>query len=107
MLDIRWMRENREALAEAMLKLNDMEAPWELALVSLDLATLYRAGEEWEKLEALAADTFRRFRELAADYEAIAALSLWVDAVQARKGVEAAIEAARQVLEDRQRKGGP
>ena len=32
MLDIRWMRENREALAEAMLKLNDMEAPWELAL---------------------------------------------------------------------------
>jgi seryl-tRNA synthetase len=32
MLDIKWMRENREALAEAMLKLNDMEAPWELAL---------------------------------------------------------------------------
>ena len=32
MLDIRWMRENREALAEAMLKLNDTEAPWELAL---------------------------------------------------------------------------
>ena len=32
MLDIKWMRENREALAEAMLKLNDTEAPWELAL---------------------------------------------------------------------------
>ena len=32
MLDIRWMRENREALAEAMRKLNDTEAPWELAL---------------------------------------------------------------------------
>ena len=32
MLDIRWMRENREALVQAMEKLNDLEAPWELAL---------------------------------------------------------------------------
>ncbi len=32
MLDIRWMRENREALAEAMAKLNAQDAPWELAL---------------------------------------------------------------------------
>ena len=32
MLDIRWMRENREALAEAMHKLNDTTAPWEQAL---------------------------------------------------------------------------
>ncbi|MCB0064961.1 MAG: serine--tRNA ligase [Caldilineaceae bacterium] len=32
MLDIRWMRENREALATAMQKLNDTEAPWEQAL---------------------------------------------------------------------------
>ena len=32
MLDIRWMRENREALADAMRKLNDPTAPWEKAL---------------------------------------------------------------------------
>jgi seryl-tRNA synthetase len=32
MLDIRWMRENRQALAEAMMKLNAEDAPWELAL---------------------------------------------------------------------------
>ena len=32
MLDIRWMRENREALADAMRKLNAMDAPWERAL---------------------------------------------------------------------------
>ncbi len=78
-----------------------LEVPWELALVSLDLAALYRAGERWEELEDLAADTFRHFRELAADHEAIAALSLWVDAVQARRGVEAAIDAARETLEAR------
>ncbi|MBX3011939.1 MAG: serine--tRNA ligase [Caldilineaceae bacterium] len=32
MLDIRWMRENREALADAMRKLNVTDAPWEAAL---------------------------------------------------------------------------
>jgi len=32
MLDIKWMRENREALAQAMCDLNDAEAPWERAL---------------------------------------------------------------------------
>ena len=32
MLDIRWMRENQPALAEAMVKLNDVDAPWQLAL---------------------------------------------------------------------------
>lgn len=32
MLDIRWMREHRAELAEAMAKLNDTEAPWEKAL---------------------------------------------------------------------------
>ncbi|MCB0044319.1 MAG: serine--tRNA ligase [Caldilineaceae bacterium] len=32
MLDIRWMREHREELAEAMAKLNAVDAPWERAL---------------------------------------------------------------------------
>lgn len=32
MLDIRWMRDNRESLAEAMRKLNATDAPWERAL---------------------------------------------------------------------------
>lgn len=32
MLDIRWMRENREALTEAMRRLNDESAPWRRAL---------------------------------------------------------------------------
>ena len=32
MLDIRWMREHRAELAEAMRKLNDKDAPWEKAL---------------------------------------------------------------------------
>ncbi|MCP3963180.1 MAG: hypothetical protein GY719_35520, partial [bacterium] len=53
------------------------------------------------ELEDLAADTFGRFRELCADFEAIGALSLWLDAVQARRGVQAAITAARETVEAR------
>ncbi len=78
-----------------------LDLPWEIALVSLDLAALYRAGERWKELEDLAADTFGRFRELCADFETIGALSLWVDAVQARRGVKAAITAARETVETR------
>jgi len=51
MLDIRWMRENREALAEAMRKLNDTEAPWEKAL-ALD----EERRELLTKVEVLRAD---------------------------------------------------
>ena len=47
MLDIRWMRENRQALAEAMAKLNDNEAPWELALdLDAERRELLQQGEK-------------------------------------------------------------
>ncbi len=51
MLDIRWMRENREALAEAMRKLNATDAPWEEAL-ALD----ERRRELLTQVEALRAE---------------------------------------------------
>ncbi len=75
-----------------------LKVPWETALVSLDLAALYRADGRWKELEELAADTFDRFCDLCADFEAIVALSLWVDAVEARRGVKAAIAGAREVV---------
>ncbi len=101
-----YLRMRRPDRAETRLNLARrgvvrLEVPWETALVSLDLAALYCDGERWPELEALAADTFGRFCELAADFEAIGALSLWVDAVEARRGVSAAIAAARETLEAR------
>ncbi|MEM7535818.1 MAG: serine--tRNA ligase [Chloroflexota bacterium] len=51
MLDIRWMRENRDALAEAMQKLHDLDAPWEKAL-ALD----EERRELLTKVEALRAE---------------------------------------------------
>ena len=51
MLDIRWMREHRAELAEAMQKLNATDAPWEKAL-DLD----ERRRELLTRVEALRAE---------------------------------------------------
>ncbi len=75
--------------------------PWEIALVSLDLCALHRDCGEWSELGTLAADTYRRFRELSGNTQTIAALSLCVDAARARRGVKAAIAAARELVEAR------
>ncbi len=59
MLDIKWMRENREALAEAMRKLNATDAPWEKAL-ELD----ERRRELLSKVEALRAERNKGSKEI-------------------------------------------
>ena len=51
MLDIKWMRENREALADGMRRLNDTEAPWEQSL-ALD----ERRRQILSRVEALRAE---------------------------------------------------
>lgn len=61
MLDIKWMRENREALAEAMRKLNDQDAPWEKAL-ALD----ERRREILTQVEALRAERNSGSKEVGA-----------------------------------------
>ena len=73
--------------------------PFEIALVSLDLAALHHLFSEWGNAERLALDTLERFQVLAADKEAIAALKIWSEAVKARKLSEAITEKARQVIE--------
>ncbi len=47
----------------------------------------------------LTADTYRRFRELSGNTQAVAALSLCVDAARTRDGATAAIAAARELVE--------
>ncbi len=94
-------RRAEQALKVARRGFVRLGAPWEIALVSLELAAIYRLWGQWGDLEALAEDTFRRFRELSGDYEAISALSLWLDAVLAREGAEAAIDAAQKTIQAR------
>ena len=83
-----------------------LKMPFEIALVSLDLGAIYAEHSEWDKLIPLAVETFQRFRVLAADTEAIAALSLWADAVKARKLTDEITTRARQKIEARIGPGG-
>ncbi len=78
-----------------------LDAPWEIALVSLDIAGIHRLYGQWHELEALAEDTFRRFRELSGDFESISALGLWLEAAQAREGARVAMSDAQQTLQAR------
>ncbi len=59
-----------------------LDAPYEIALTSLDLSLLLSYDRRWAELKTLAAETFTRFKELAEDRAAIAALSLWQQAVE-------------------------
>ncbi len=79
-----------------------LRLPWEIALVSLDLCALHRDCDEWPELEALAADTYRRFRALSGNTQAIAALSLCVDAARARLALSA--NASQELIGQAQRK---
>ncbi len=69
MLDIRWMRENRPALAEAMAKLHDAEAPWERALdLDEERRALIKQGESLrEERNAGSKRIGNLFREKKAD----------------------------------------
>lgn len=79
MLDIRWMRENREALAEAMVKLNDTTAPWAQAL-DLD----ERRRQILVELEGLRAERNSGSKEIGLLYRE--KKSAEADALKARMG---------------------
>ena len=101
-----WVKVGAHARAEkafrfALKGFRVMALPWEIALVALDLCALLHFFGEWEELADLALETFQRFRELSGHSETVAALSLILDAIRARKGIEAAITAARRVVEAR------
>ncbi len=71
---------------------------YSIALVSLDLSALLRFAKRWPELEELAADTYRRFRDLGEDEEALAALKLWLDAAQARSLSEELIAEVKETV---------
>ena len=59
-----------------------LKAPYEIALSSLDLSLHFAYDRKWPELKALAAETLTRFTELADDRAALAALSLWQEALE-------------------------
>ncbi len=101
-----WRAHGMDARAEQAFKVARrgfirLRLPWEIALVSLDLCALHHDCGEWTELESLAADTYERFRALSGNTQALAALSLCVDAARARRGLSAA--AGRELIEQASR----
>jgi len=72
--------------------------PFEIALISLSLGTILQLSGEWEQLEKLASETYLRLRILTANTEAVAALSLWRNAIRGKSLTESAVEATRGVI---------
>ncbi len=74
-------RRGERLMHRARAGFREVGACFELALVGLDISELYRDEGRWDELKELAAETFRQFKALSADAEAIAALKLWKDAI--------------------------
>ncbi len=99
--------EGERLFKKAQAGFDKLGAPFELARVALDRSALLRSARRWPELEELAADTFRRFRRLEADGEAVAALRLWLEAIEARKLTEELIADVGSTLEERARRHRP
>ncbi len=78
-------RRGERLLLRAQEGFREVGAYFELALIGLDLSSLYRDEGRSAELEELAAETYRQFVDLSADAEAIAALKLWKDAIDRRE----------------------
>ncbi len=77
------------------------QTPYEIALVGLDLSSLYRFSKRWAELEELAAEIYRRFCDLQEDAEALAALKLWLEGAQGRSLTIDAISRFKTTLSER------
>jgi len=78
------------SLAEAMLvevrdRLVELESPYEIATVDLDLAEIYAVEHRWSDLETVAAETLALCTAYGVGTEALAAAKLLCDAAQRRQ----------------------
>ncbi len=86
-------------LVSARKRLSELGAPFEAALVALELSVLYLHWQEWPKLEKLALETFEEFQALSSHTEAVAALRLWVEGAKMRSLTKESIRAAQATIE--------
>ncbi len=96
-------RRGERLLHRAQAGFREVGAPFEMALVGLDISELYRDEGRWEELEELAGATFCQFKALSADAEAIAALKLWREAVESREVADELLAKVKAELATRMR----
>ncbi len=94
-------RRGESALNNARRGLLEMEAPFEFALVSLDLGRYHYRNIELEELKALAIETQHLFSAMCTDPQANQALIVWKEAVLAQTVSTEAFAAAWQSVQQR------
>lgn len=80
---------------------NTLGAPYEFALISLDLAELLMVEGQWEELEHLVRDTRLTFDRISDDVKTSNTLKLWQEAIEARTFGWVAAATLRQRLKAR------
>ena len=86
-------------LLSARKKLFELGAPFEGALVGMELSLLYLRWHEWPKLEAMALGTFEEFKVLSSHKEATASLRLWVEGAEKRSLTRESIRMIQATIE--------
>ena len=98
-----WSKRGMHARAEALF-LQALEGfqvlrlPYEIALIGLDLGAVHQLCGDWSRLEALAAETYDRFRAFDGTSGAVTALSQWLEAVRSRTLEDRLFEETRQII---------
>ncbi len=77
-------RRGMRALNHARRGFIDMEAPFEMALVSLAIGEHLMKDRSYNELRELACDTVRRFEEMCTDQKTSRALFIWKESVAAK-----------------------
>lgn len=76
----------------------DLETPYDIALASLDLSGLLYLEGRWSELQEIATEAYERFMALEEDDEALAALKLWYQAVEAEALHRESLAEVRETL---------
>jgi len=94
-------RRGEAALMSARRSFIEMEAPFDMALVSLTLGKYLSQTKQFEELRALANETQKLFSVFCADRQANRALALWKEGVAARAFSARGFETAWQAVQRR------
>ncbi len=93
-------------LLSARKKLFALGAPFEGALVGLELSVLYLQWREWPELEKVALETFEEFKALSGHKEATAALRVWVEGAEMQSLTKEGIRKLQATIEELVVRGG-
>lgn len=76
------VRQAEQYFLKARAGLVSLGAPYEVAMISIDLAMIYLPERRFDELARLTRETYRLFQAMSADKKALATLALWGQALR-------------------------